>query len=324
MPRQFALFMDVFVMMGTLGAMLRVSLVAAVRIPALRLLNVAMGFGLVANLAVTLWTDPVTQVRPDWTNVPFLIAYAALGCAALHPSAALITQPGAAPRDDLSGARLAFLGIMMALIPLVGGGRVIFGLPTDGLLVALGSAGIIPLVMVRISRLSAQRRRAERALRHAATYDALTGLPNRAASLDRIAAALVEPAERLAVLFGDLDGFKPVNDRLGHGAGDELLRQVADRLRGCLRTEDLVGRFGGDEFVILCPAADVDRLGERIRAMVREPIPVAGEQVKVGISVGVALAQPGSTADDLISRADAAMYAAKQSKAVGALSLAMA
>jgi diguanylate cyclase (GGDEF)-like protein len=333
MPRQVALFLDIFVMVGTLGATLRVSLAAGHRITALRLLNVALACALTSHVAVALFTDPVTQVRPDWTNLPFLIAYAALGCAALHPSAALLTQLGVAPRDDLSAGRLAFLGVMLAIVPVVGGGRVIFGRPTDGLLVALGSAVVIPMVMLRIARLSAQRRRAESALRSMATSDSLTGLPNRAACIETLSDALAAQAagvatNGLAVLFCDLDGFKPVNDRLGHAAGDELLVAVAQRLRACLREPDLVSRFGGDEFVILCrdadPAAAVEAVCARVRTMVARPVPVGGEDVRIGISVGVAFAGPGSTADDVIGRADLAMYAAKQSKAVGVLSLAVA
>jgi diguanylate cyclase len=321
--RQVALFVDIFVMMGALGAVLRVSLVATQRIFATWLLAAGLLCSLLSHVAVALFTDPVTSVRPDWTNLPFLVAYAALGCAALHPSAAVITRPDAAPDDDLSPGRLTFLGFMTAAAPLIGGGRAVFGLPTDGLLVALGSAMVIPLVMIRIARLSAQRRRAERALHRMANSDALTGLPNRAACLARLDATLASPAgaDGLAVLFCDLDGFKPVNDRLGHAAGDALLVAVATRLRSCLREQDLVSRFGGDEFVIVCGRDAVGPVCDRIRKMVAEPITVAGEEVRIGVSVGVAYAGPHSTTDDVIGRADLAMYAAKQSKSVGALSL---
>jgi diguanylate cyclase len=325
LPRQLGLFIDVFVLMGTLGGVTRVSLVASERVQALRLLPVALAFAIAGHLAAVLTADPVTGARPDWTNMLFMISYATLGCAALHPSATLITRPGPVPQDDLSTGRLVFLGTAIALIPLVGGGRVLLGLPTDGLLIALGSAAVIPLVMVRIARLAAQRRRAEHALLRAATHDSLTGLPNRAACLDRIAADLSGPDPRIAVLFCDLDGFKPVNDRLGHAAGDELLRAVAGRLTGCLRGDDLVSRFGGDEFVVVCHAGDprsaAAAVCDRIRETVLRPYEVAGETVYVGLSVGVACAGPDGTADDIIRSADLAMYAAKQRKAIGALSL---
>lgn len=324
MSRQTALFVDVFVMVGTLGALVRLSLVATERLVAVWLLTFAVGCGLISNLLAAFLADPVTGVRPDWTNLAFLAAYAALGCAALHPSAALVTCPGAAPADDLSGARMTFLGMMMAVVPLVGGGRVIFGRPTDGLLIALGSACVIPLVMVRVARLAAQRRTAERELHRLATSDRLTGLPNRAACLDHLEVELACGPGELTVLFGDLDGFKPVNDRLGHAAGDDLLVAVADRLRGCVRGADLVSRFGGDEFVIVCRGADaLEVVTARIREAVGQPFPAGGEQVRVGISLGAARAHAGDSVDDLIGRADLAMYDAKKSPAVGALSLAL-
>jgi GGDEF domain-containing protein len=108
--------------------------------------------------------------------------------------------------------------------------------------------------MMRIAGVSARRRQAEQALHRMATSDALTGLPNRTACLDRLTAELADGPDGLAVLFGDLDGFKPVNDRLGHAAGDALLVAVADRLRAGLHARDLVSRFGGDEFVVICRA----------------------------------------------------------------------
>lgn len=323
--RQAALFVNVVVIIGTLGALLRLSLVTDERLPALRFFTLAIGAALAGNVASALTADPLTGARPDWTNVLFLIAYAAVGCAALHPSAARITLPGPAPRDELTHARLAFLGLMMAAGPLVGGGRAILGLPIDGLLVAVGSAVVMPLVMVRIARLATQRRAAERELLRLATSDGLTGLPNRAAGLAAIDAELARGPDGLAVLFGDLDGFKPVNDRLGHAAGDELLVAVADRLRASVRADDLVIRFGGDEFVIVCRGADaVGVLGDRIAEAVAHPFRAGGEEVRIGLSVGVAHARPGDVTDELVRRADLAMYEAKKSKAIGRLSLATA
>ncbi|GGQ57331.1 GGDEF domain-containing protein [Couchioplanes azureus] len=321
------LFIDVFVMMGILGAVLRVALVSR-HLVAVWLLAAGLAACLVGNVVAVVAAEPVTNALPDWTNVPFLLAYVCLGSAALHPTAVLITEPGPEPADDLTPGRLVFLGLMMALIPVVGGGRALLGLPVDGVLIAVGSAVLVPLVMLRVGRLAAQRRRAEQELLRLATVDHLTGLPNRAACLERLAAELATDPGRQAVLFCDLDGFKPVNDRLGHAAGDALLVAVAARLRGSVREEDLVSRFGGDEFVVVChaddPRAAVEAVCERIRKVVREPIDVGGEQVRVGLSVGVAFAGPRATTDDLINRADLAMYEAKQSKALGELSLAHA
>ncbi|MFI7600623.1 diguanylate cyclase domain-containing protein [Actinoplanes sp. NPDC049681] len=327
---QAIMFLDVFVMMGILGALVRVALVSPQRLVAVWLFAAGLATCMVANAVLVATADPVTGVFPDWANVPFLLAYVCIGCAVLHPSATAITEPGPAPEDDLTTGRLMFLGLMMALVPVVGGGRVILGLPADGVLIAVGSAVLIPLVMLRVARLATQRRQAERELRRLATADPLTGLPNRAACLQRLTDELAAGAGRtgLAVIFCDLDGFKPVNDRLGHAAGDELLIAVADRLRGCVRENDLVSRFGGDEFVIVCrdhdPRRAVELICDRVGAMVREPFRAAGERVRIGVSAGAALACPAATTDDLINRADLAMYEAKRSKSLGALSLTVA
>jgi diguanylate cyclase (GGDEF)-like protein len=158
-------------------------------------------------------------------------------------------------------------------------------------------------------------------LRHQALHDPLTGLPNRTLFLDRVRHA-VDTAARTrvwpAVLYLDLDGFKPVNDTFGHEAGDVLLRTVADRLRGCLRPADTAARLGGDEFVILLNGP-IDRLSvarvvERIRAQLDVPV-LLGEGVvtTVAASIGVALGDISTPdADTLVRNADIAMYVAKR------------
>ncbi|GAB1690255.1 diguanylate cyclase domain-containing protein [Krasilnikovia sp. M28-CT-15] len=243
-----------------------------------------------------------------------MAAFAAVGGVGLTPSSDLVVQPGPAPRDDLTSGRLAFLGLALASIPVVGGLHQLVDQQVDGLLMAVGGAAVVPLVMLRVGRLSAQRARAERALLHQATHDALTGLPNRVEFVTRLTAALADRAPgRPTVLFCDLDGFKAVNDRLGHAAGDRLLVEVAARLQRAVRDTDLVSRFGGDEFVVLCRGGlDVMSAIPRITDEVAGPMTVAGEWVRVGTSIGAATAEPGDDAESLINRADGAMYEAKK------------
>ncbi|KPK18394.1 MAG: hypothetical protein AMJ67_10555 [Betaproteobacteria bacterium SG8_41] len=180
----------------------------------------------------------------------------------------------------------------------------------------LHEAGIGGIVLT--SRDITQRKLAEQRIRHVAHHDSLTGLPNRSLLRDRLTQALSRARARdelVAVLFANLDRFKAINDSLGHRGGDELLRQVAERLRGCVRDTDTVARFGGDEFVaVLAGAADlpVAVAVQKILQVCAEPYDVDGQPVVVGTSIGVAM-HPGDgrDPDTLLRNADAAMSAAK-------------
>lgn len=160
---------------------------------------------------------------------------------------------------------------------------------------------------------------AEEQLRHAAVHDALTGLPNRQSWTARLEHAVLRArrsGDLLALLFIDLDKFKAVNDQYGHHVGDELLKQVAERLRTCVREADTVGRLGGDEFVVLLethvtrvtPAYTAQRIDE---ALSRDYL-IGDRRIEGGASIGVSLfPDDGDDADKLLARADAAMYRAK-------------
>src|SRR5215467_401625 len=155
--------------------------------------------------------------------------------------------------------------------------------------------------------------------RQTSMKDSLTGLANRAQFLEQLERIIqyrqINCNFHFAVLFLDLDGFKPINDKLGHKAGDVVLRQTAKLLQGCVRKGDIVGRYGGDEFVILLnnvsSAADVGRVAELILSKVRTPIQVGGPVV-VGASIGIAMSTNlHGGAEDFIRDADGAMYRAK-------------
>lgn len=167
----------------------------------------------------------------------------------------------------------------------------------------------------------ATRREAEKKLRHMATHDGLTGLPNRSLLRDRIdnaIAAAMRHKNSSAVMFIDLDGFKAINDTLGHDAGDELLINVANLLLECIRAMDTAARNGGDEFVIVTTdvtdkesaALVAGKIIERLTA----PMSIAGAPVSIGASIGIAMCPVDSTdAEELMRQADAAMYAVKKS-----------
>jgi diguanylate cyclase (GGDEF)-like protein len=163
-----------------------------------------------------------------------------------------------------------------------------------------------------------ERKRADEKIAHLAHYDALTDLPNRVLFREQLENALnkVQPGEQLAVLYIDIDEFKSVNDALGHSVGDELLKAVALRLRGCLRETDVAARLGGDEFAIIQTAvkrpSDTTQLVERIYQAIREPYDCAGHLVTTDASIGIALApDDGADLDQLLKNADLAMYGAK-------------
>jgi diguanylate cyclase (GGDEF)-like protein/PAS domain S-box-containing protein len=153
-------------------------------------------------------------------------------------------------------------------------------------------------------------------LAHDAAHDSMTGLLNRASFTEHVTAALAARGDRaVAVLFIDLDHFKVVNDSLGHALGDVLVTTVAQRLRSTLRPDNVIARFGGDEFVVLCPnIAGEDAaaaIARRLLDAVAEPVAMMTEEIFVSASIGIAVAGAEDTAETLLRHADAAMYRAK-------------
>ena len=177
------------------------------------------------------------------------------------------------------------------------------------------SAGGAVVILAEITG----RKRAETQLAHQALHDPLTGMANRTLFLDRLGLALARLPRRptgLAVLFLDLDGFKGVNDTLGHTAGDRAIMAVADRIRSVLRPGDTAARMGGDEFTILCEditsPEDATHIAERVIASVSQPIELPEAKVALTTSVGIAISAEGATSQSMVRAADSAMYHAKQ------------
>lgn len=222
--------------------------------------------------------------------------------------------------------------LLTTLIPLIG----VFALGegTINFMMAVMSSLFLIMVLFSSRRLSHtileslemryERQKAEQTIRHQALYDDLTKLPNRRLLLERLTRELSRSRRHDhtgAVLFLDLDHFKTINDSLGHGVGDELLRSVAARLRRRLRKEDTAARLGGDEFVLLIPelandiniaSGKVRRLANEVLKEFREPFTVSGHELHVSASIGVAIFPiADEKPEDLLKKADVAMYSAK-------------
>ena len=157
------------------------------------------------------------------------------------------------------------------------------------------------------------RKKAEQILEWRARHDALTGLPNRY-MVTEVLQDVLDGEARPVVMFVDVDRFKLINDGIGHGAGDAILVLLGERLKAAVRAGDTVGRFGGDEFVVICENLQMcgaQGLAERIREATRQPFDVDGRQIYLNVSVGIALADEEDTAESMLQGADAAMYRAK-------------
>jgi diguanylate cyclase (GGDEF)-like protein len=307
------LFVSVFALCGVLGALVWVIRVTVAPAPALWLLMAALLLALAGYLVVGLSSTGPTV--PRLARLLFMGVYAAVSLFGVDPTSPRLADPAPVTRQDsLSIGRLVVLGTAVASIPVIVGIRVVNHGSIDGLLLAVGGPSIAALVMVRIGRLSVQRDEAEQALRFDATHDPLTGLVNRREFVDRVRHALTRHST-CAVLFCDLDGFKGVNDRLGHSAGDQLLVEMARRLQTETPSNNVVSRFGGDEFVVLVTDttdADIEHASQAVGAELSRPVIVENETVRLGASIGVAKAAGEVDPEELIKRADQAMYKVKR------------
>jgi diguanylate cyclase (GGDEF)-like protein len=245
-----------------------------------------------------------------------------LGVAALAGAAHLTGEP---PRTTArSGDRGAQTGWRVIAVPLVCN-------LASLLLLAVGWGSTFPVaaawcailcILAGLARTTATLNevRSFHEARQQARTDELTGLPNRRALMEaaRAAMASADSTDPVALLLLDLDGFKEVNDSLGHHAGDELLRLTGPRLREGIREGDVLARLGGDEFAVLLPrtgATAAEHIARKLHDLLREPFTVGGVRLHIGVSIGVAVGPaPAATVSELLRHADVAMYAAKSAR----------
>ncbi|GLY29270.1 GGDEF domain-containing protein [Kineosporia sp. NBRC 101731] len=245
----------------------------------------------------------------------WLVSHILFASAALHPSMPELSQPTPpVPEGVIGRRRLYALAVASLMAPLV---LIIEWLrheAIDAPVIAGGSIGLYLLVLARLHGVVQQLASSLDTAQSQANTDLLTGLANRRLFYSRWSRSLAEAPGPTALLYLDLDGFKAVNDTLGHETGDAVLQTVADRIRQVVRSGDVIARLGGDEFAIMLPGATDEHAGDiaaRIVAAVSVPMTIQGAPVRVGASIGVILAPPGSDPDTEIKRADTAMYGAK-------------
>lgn len=300
------------------GALTRSWLVQDTRHAGLGYVVVAAAAGFTGNALKALTANDDPMGAPWWVAILWAVAYGGLAATSLHPSGASVALPPADERLDRS--RLLGLGVALLTVPAIVGTQAALGASVDGILVAANAAVVVPLVLARVAILARLYHSAQERLAHLAEHDELTGLANRravTAHLRRLLARVSAGRSPGAVVaFVDLDDFKAVNDGLGHPTGDRLLRAVADRLRSRVREFDVIARFGGDEFLIVCEG-EADHLENRVRealdGALAEPFDLDGTVLTCRASLGTFVVHPGTTPDldEVLSTADAAMYREK-------------
>ena len=288
-------------------------------VPAYWFLLAGMTFMFVGDVAYLLADANLAQIRAQFLDLPYALAYLGAGAAAIHVSMRKLTELGRQRPMGASRLRVAIVAVALvipALLTLADHGSAADRAVLCLLMLAMTAAAVLRIVQALQTAESSEAR-----LVHQAHHDSLTGLPNRrmmeqhlSQLLDRTAA----DSTSVALLYLDLDRFKLINDTHGHGHGDELLIDVAQRLRTSVRPTDLVSRIGGDEFMIVLgdvvgvfQALD---LADRLRASLRAPFVVRGMSFYVSASIGLAFASgddPAATTEALVRDADTAMYQAK-------------
>ncbi|MFT4295361.1 MAG: diguanylate cyclase [Micropruina sp.] len=296
------------------------------RTPSFRLLLAALGTLLLADLLASA-LEQLTWASSDQLGFGWMASYLLWAAAALHPTMAPVTQSAPDAERSFSRGGLVALAMALAMPGALLTVRELTGQGVDVWPMVIGWALTCGLVMARIGvavraleQTQAERERALLALAHQATHDPLTGLPNRAQAIEVIRAALNRArrtGDVIGLLFIDLDGFKQVNDTLGHAAGDEVLTVASGRMQQGVRAGDVVARLAGDEFVVLLEPVDDElsavRVAERLVADLGEPIKLStGREARIGASIGVAINSDVTLDPDrLLQEADHAVFRAK-------------
>jgi diguanylate cyclase (GGDEF)-like protein len=281
----------------------------------LRLLAAGLVLFVVGDLMYGYITLHSSYQTGDLVDATWMVALALMAVAGASQTTATRNEPHESGRSRVSWLPSVAVGLGFGILLFANRHDPLFpGLTLDGIAMLLAGLVLARQALVQRDLINAQKQ-----LHHQAFYDALTGLPNRTLVLDRAKLMLASARRRrqsLAALFVDLDGFKDVNDSLGHAAGDQLLRAVAIRLTAVVRETDTVGRFGGDEFVVLLDPdtqLNAQEVAERILATLREPFQLEHESlgpIQISASVGITEADD-ATADTMLGEADRALYVAK-------------
>ncbi len=252
-----------------------------------------------------------TSIPGGLIDLPYTLTAVCLGASLLHPSSTLITTPIELP-TGVQRRRLLAVGIAM-MMPVV-----IMAMHRRGpapLVVIVIAAALAATAIARVADAARQQMNLSTELYHRATHDDLTALPTRRLLLDTVERMMTTNAD-VAVLFMDLDHFKFVNDSMGHAAGDEVLRRVADRLKAVAPSGSIVSRQSGDEFVVVVPGCDATSaldLAARVRRTLRLPYMVDEGEAFIAASIGVTNSkQRRVSASQLLQEADTAMYRAKE------------
>jgi diguanylate cyclase len=292
-------------------AMLARLFTSGARTPRSRLLGAAALLLLFSDVGFSVLTL-YSSYDSGFLDAGWLLSYVLWAVAALHPSMRESAGPAPAPVRPGRG-RMVLLTVSSLLAPgalfLPAGGAD----PVDRRAIASAAVVLFLLVLLRLAGFVKQVQRQADQLRDLAMRDDLTGLPNRRLFEKSLSAALAAGRPQVALL--DLDGFKDVNDRLGHAVGDRLLTVLAARIRATVRADALVARMGGDEFAVLLPdagPAEADVLVDCLAATLHDAIPAGEHELLIAASIGVADGTGTNDPGEVLRRADVAMYTAKE------------